>query len=204
MARNGHVVTVSINYRLGALGFLYLPGVAEGNMGLKEQVLAIRGIKDNIGSFGGDPGNITLAGQSSGGASIAALLTMPDLDGLFRRIIMQSASIGRLFFDPEEAEKLGRSFLKHLDLDYGDAHKRRHLPVGQLLKAQQDLGAAEYKLAQTKPPFWLVRDGDFIDNELLDCVARRELNVDMLIGTTREEMMAFYYFDARVDRKSVV
>src|SRR3546814_18698848 len=130
--------------------------------------------------------------------SIAALLTMPDRDGLFRRIIMQSASIGRLFFDPEEAEKLGRSLLKHLDLDYGDAHKRRHLPVGQLLKAQQDLGAAEYKLAQTKPPFWLVRDGDFIDNELLDCVARRELNVDMLIGTTREEMMAFYYFDARV------
>src|SRR3546814_3400077 len=63
--------------------------------------------------------------------SIAALLTMPDLDGLFRRIIMQSASIGRLFFDPEEAEKLGRSFLKHLDLDYGDAHKLGHLPVGQ-------------------------------------------------------------------------
>src|SRR3546814_9319760 len=63
MARNGHVVTVSINYRLGALGFLYLPGVAEGNMGLKDQVLAIRWIKDNIGSFGGDPGNINLAGD---------------------------------------------------------------------------------------------------------------------------------------------
>src|SRR3546814_17083370 len=100
MARNGHVVTVSINYRLGALGFLYLPGVAEGNMGLKDQVLAIRWIKDNIGSFGGDPGNITLAGQSAGGASIAALLTMPDLDGLLMTLRMPSYATGSVFFDP--------------------------------------------------------------------------------------------------------
>src|SRR3546814_14652656 len=122
-------------------------------MGLKDQVLAIRWIKYNIGSFGGDPGNITLAGQSAGGASIAALLTMPDLDGLFRRIIMQSASIGRLFFDPDEAETLGRSFLKHLDLDYGDATKLRNLPVGQLLNSPKDTGATEYKLSQTNTPY---------------------------------------------------
>ncbi len=199
LARNGDVVTVGINYRLGALGFLYLPGLSDGNLGLKDQLLAVQWIKNYIQDFGGDPDNMTLVGQSAGGASIAALLTMPGLDGLFRRTVLQSASLGRLFSPPEEAEKTAHSFLKILGISQQEAQKLKQLPVAQLLAAQQSLGMAEHKLAQTKPPFWLVRDGHFISSELIDSLdAGRKINVDLLIGTTREEMAAFYYFDAKI------
>ena len=76
-AANGDVVVVSINYRLGALGFLCLPGVSDGNLGLLDQVAALRFVRDNIAAFGGDPDNVTVVGQSAGAASIAILMTMP-------------------------------------------------------------------------------------------------------------------------------
>jgi para-nitrobenzyl esterase len=70
-AANGDLVVVSINYRLGALGFLCLPGVSDGNLGLLDQVAALRFVRDNIAAFGGDPDNVTVVGQSAGAASIA-------------------------------------------------------------------------------------------------------------------------------------
>ena len=76
-AANGDVVAVSINYRLGALGFLCLPGVSGGNLGLLDQAAALRFVRDNISAFGGDPDNVTVVGQSAGAASIAILMTMP-------------------------------------------------------------------------------------------------------------------------------
>ena len=77
-AANGDLVAVSINYRLGALGFLCLPGVSDGNLGLLDQVAALRFVRDNIAAFGGDPDNVTVVGQSAGAASIAILMTMPQ------------------------------------------------------------------------------------------------------------------------------
>src|SRR5580704_6891514 len=75
---HGDVVAVSINYRLGALGFLCLPGVSSGNLGLLDQVAALRFVRDNIAAFGGDPANVTVVGQSAGASSIAILMTMPQ------------------------------------------------------------------------------------------------------------------------------
>ena len=95
-AANGDVVVVSINYRLGALGFLCLPGVSDGNLGLLDQVAALRFVRDNIAAFGGDPDNVTVVGQSAGAASIAILMTMPPARGLFRRAILQSTPFGRM------------------------------------------------------------------------------------------------------------
>ena len=98
-AANGDVVVVSINYRLGALGFLCLPGVSDGNLGLLDQVAALRFVRDNIAAFGGDPDNVTVVGQSAGAASIAILMTMPQARGLFRRAILQSTPFGRMSRD---------------------------------------------------------------------------------------------------------
>src|ERR1041384_2546722 len=89
-AIDGDAVAVSINYRLGILGFLCLPGVSEGNLGLLDQVAALRFVRENIAAFGGDPDNVTVVGQSAGAASIAILMTMPAVNGLFRRAILQS------------------------------------------------------------------------------------------------------------------
>src|SRR5262249_59655330 len=87
-ARDG-IVCVTINYRVAADGFLYL-GDGNANRGLLDQVAALEWVRDNIAAFGGDPGNVTLFGQSAGAMSIGTLLSMPRPEGLFRRAIAQS------------------------------------------------------------------------------------------------------------------
>ncbi|MBA2280505.1 MAG: carboxylesterase family protein, partial [Acidimicrobiia bacterium] len=96
-AQRDDVVVVSINYRLGALGFTHLPGLGEGfagsgNAGILDQVAALRWTRDNIAAFGGDPGNVTVFGESAGGMSIGTLLATPEASGLFHRAIAQSGA----------------------------------------------------------------------------------------------------------------
>ncbi|MEO0326680.1 MAG: carboxylesterase family protein, partial [Myxococcota bacterium] len=95
LVRAGDVVVVSVNYRVGLAGFLTSPGLvaegAAGNAGLRDQVAALSWVRRNIAAFGGDPENVTVFGESAGGASICALLAAPAADGLFQRAILQSA-----------------------------------------------------------------------------------------------------------------
>jgi len=90
-------VLVTINYRLGLLGFLNLKKItagripATGNEGLLDQVAALRWVKANIAAFGGDPNNVTIFGESAGGMSVACLMVMPAARGLFHKAIIQSA-----------------------------------------------------------------------------------------------------------------
>src|SRR6204780_114167 len=95
LVRNGDAVVVTINYRLGAPGFLGHRDLADpdglvGNWGIQDQLAALRWVHDNIASFGGDPGAVTIFGESAGGFSVAALLGTPAAKGLFRRAIVQS------------------------------------------------------------------------------------------------------------------
>ncbi|RCV47451.1 carboxylesterase/lipase family protein, partial [Marinitenerispora sediminis] len=103
LARHGLVV-VSLNYRVGFEGFGHIPG-APANRGLLDQVAALRWVAANIGAFGGDPGNVTLAGESSGGGSAVCLVAMPAARGLFRRAIAHSVPYD--FFTPEAAAAIG-------------------------------------------------------------------------------------------------
>jgi para-nitrobenzyl esterase len=98
-ARHG-IVVVTLNYRLGLLGLLYLGDVGgdeAGNVALLDQVAALRWVKTNIAAFGGDPDNVTIMGESAGAVSIANLLVMPAARGLFHRAILQSGASG---FEP--------------------------------------------------------------------------------------------------------
>ena len=90
LSLRGNVVIVSINYRLGPLGFLYIPGVT-ANVGLLDQIAALKWVKDNIEAFGGDSENVTIFGESAGGTSVLTLMAMPAAKGLFHRVIAQSA-----------------------------------------------------------------------------------------------------------------
>ncbi len=197
-AKNG-IVAVSLNYRLGALGFLYLPGISDGNLGIQDQALALRWVRDNIAAFGGDPDNVTLVGQSAGGSSITALMVMQSARGLFRRAILQSAPFGRLLRTAEDAHRMGKRFLEMLGLKPEDAAKLKALPPEKLVAAQGELGRAEKKFADAAPPFGLVIDGTVIPKDIsaaLDEGAGRD--IDIMIGTTREEMAAFYVVDKEV------
>jgi para-nitrobenzyl esterase len=106
LVAEGDVVTVNVGYRLGVLGWLAAPGVSDGNLGLLDQVAALRWVRDRIAVFGGDPGQVTAAGQSAGAHSIACLLTVPEARPLFRRAILQSGQLGLGLSSPQRAARV--------------------------------------------------------------------------------------------------
>src|SRR5436190_10556940 len=113
LARDGGVVVVTFNYRLGIEGFAQIEG-APANRGLLDQVAALQWVRDNIRALGGDPDRVTVFGQSAGAGSVAALLAMPRAAGLFRRAVAQSVP-GPLF-TPELAADIAETFAAELGL----------------------------------------------------------------------------------------
>ena len=202
-AADGDLVVVSINYRLGALGFLCLPGVSDGNLGLLDQLAALRYVRDNISAFGGDPGNITAVGQSAGAASIAILMTMPQAAGLFRRAILQSTPFGRMARTPEDAHRIAQRLLEVLGLKANEAAKLKSLPFAQFVTAQSEVARLERKFADVLAPFWPVIDGKVYPTEVAPALkAGAGAEIDTMIGTTREEMAAFYCIDKDIESAS--
>ena len=200
-ATNGDVVAVSINYRLGALGFLCLPGVSNGNLGLLDQVAALRFVRDNIAAFGGDPDNVTVVGQSAGASSIAMLMTMPAARGLFRRAILQSTPFGRMTRKLEDAHRIGRRLLEVLGLKPEQTAELKTLPAAKFVAAQGELARLEKKFADAMAPFWPVIDGDVLPTQVASALkSGAGADVDVMIGTTREEMAAFYCIDKEIER----
>jgi para-nitrobenzyl esterase len=147
LPKRGNIVMVSLNYRLGMLGFLRLKDVtggkipATGNEGLMDQVLAIKWVKDNIAAFGGDPDNITVFGESAGAMSIGSLLTMPSAKGLFHRGILESGS-GNFTITAEEANANSALFLEMAGLKGTDAAALMSLPPAKLLEIEQKMVAS--------------------------------------------------------------
>ena len=99
LVREGRVIVVRVSYRLGILGFLNLADAGWDNLGLLDQIAALRWVQDNITAFGGDPGRVTVFGQSAGGYSALALMMCPETEALFSRAILQSAPLGILGVD---------------------------------------------------------------------------------------------------------
>jgi para-nitrobenzyl esterase len=199
-AANGDVVAVSINYRLGALGFLCLPGVSSGNLGLLDQVAALRFVRDNIAAFGGDPDNVTVVGQSAGASSIAMLMTMPAGGGLFRRAILQSTPFGRMTRTLDDAHRIGQRLLEVLGLKPQQAAELKALPAAKFVTAQGELARLEKKFADAMAPFWPVIDGDVLPTQVAAALkSGAGADVEVMIGTTREEMAAFYCIDKEIE-----
>lgn len=133
VAASEGLVVVTANYRLGPLGFARIPGVAEGNMGMLDVIAALRWVRDNIAAFGGDPGQVTIAGQSGGAVTAVALLTSPDAAGLFRRVFAQSGPLGIPMPTPDDAERVGGEYLHTLGLTARAAHRLREIPADELV-----------------------------------------------------------------------
>jgi para-nitrobenzyl esterase len=175
-ARRG-VVVVTVAYRLGVLGMLHLPGVADANLSLRDQVAALEWVRDNAGAFGGDPGRVTLAGQSNGGRTVGTLLAVPATRGLVRQAIVQSGTgVGSLVHTPAEAAAVAAAVLKELDAAPEDLAT---LPVERILRAQQRVAA----LSGTKVTYRVVVGGELLPRRPLDGVG----DVRLLIGTTADE-----------------
>lgn len=132
-ARKGDVVFVSINHRLGPLGFTNLAGVGgekfavSGNVGMLDCIAALEWVRDNISSFGGDPGNVTIMGQSGGGAKVTTLTAMPAAKGLIHKAVVLSGA-GVKSGEKEYSEKLGAFVLKEAGLTSGEIYKLQQIP----------------------------------------------------------------------------
>jgi para-nitrobenzyl esterase len=137
LVRDG-VVVVTINYRLGALGFLAHPafGAASGNYGLMDQQKALRWVAGNIANFGGNPDNVTIFGESAGGLSVLSHLVSPTSRGLFDRAIVQSGAYALTQDSLSEAESAGESFATRVGCADQSAACLRGLPVTTVLAAQ--------------------------------------------------------------------
>jgi para-nitrobenzyl esterase len=191
LARKGDVVVVTLNHRLNVFGHLYLarPGGAEyaesGNLGLLDLVAALHWIHTNIAEFGGDPANVTIFGQSGGGAKVSMLMAMPQTRGLFHRAIVQSGSrLDGLTADEANANAL--TFLKAADIPVTDLSRLQKLPFEQLLAILRKVMASG-----TQVNFSPVVDGRFLPKApwIPDGPAS-SASVPMMIGTTRTETTA--------------
>lgn len=177
------VVVVTIAYRLGALGLLYLPEVfGGGNFALLDQLAALRWVHDNIAAFGGDPARVTLAGESNGGRTVGTLLAVPAARGLFQRAIVQSGTgVGALVDSPEAAEQTAAELLAELGAGPGEL---RDLPAERIVEAQIKLAAQ----TGARVPYRVVVDGSELAERPLDAVAAgAAADIPLLIGTNRDE-----------------
>ncbi len=188
LAKAGDVVVVTINHRLNLFGYLTLghldPDFADaGNVGQLDLVAALQWVRDNIAAFGGDPGNVTIFGQSGGGSKVATLMIMPSARGLFHRAINLS---GPTFYTMDPAanwEPLSNAFVRELGVGKGDIRRLQQLPPQQLLAAH---GAAVRALKTDD--FRPVIDGRIIPHGPLT-QAGLTLNGDvpLMMGTTDTE-----------------
>ncbi len=196
------LVVVSLNYRVGAEGFLFLDG-APPNRGLLDQIAALRWVRRNIAVFGGDPGNVTVAGQSAGAGSIAALLTMKPVRGLFRRAITHSVPGSHC--TPALAEEVATALAGRLGLSPTAAALRDVAPH-VLADALTSLGADlprcrdEWgRLAQIGVAVCPVVDGHVLaETPWPALTSGRADGIELLVGHTRDEFRLFSVMSGRL------
>lgn len=197
-ARDG-VVCVTINYRLGVDGFLFLDDGGPANLGLRDQVAALRWVREHIAAFGGDADNVTVFGESAGAMSIGALLAAPEATGLFRRAVLQSGAAHHVV-TAATANRIGR----HLTTMLGIPATREAIaavPVERLVRTVQELriavasepdpgrwGEVAYHLMPLEP----VVDGDFLPATPIEAIAAgSSAGVDVLVGNNTDEFRFF-------------
>lgn len=204
LARRGDVVVVTINYRLGALGFLRLADVTDGripstgNEGLLDQIAALEWVRDNISRFGGDPSNVTIFGESAGGMSVGSLLGAPRARGLFKRAIPQSGASSTAT-PRDQSSQVAEGFLKNLKLKANDIASLETMDAQSLTMA-----AARYTLVAGGMPYQPCVDGALLPALPIDTVkAGNADGVSVLVGAAAHEWLLFSAMDpaaATLDR----
>jgi para-nitrobenzyl esterase len=197
LARRDDVVLVSVNHRLNCFGFLHLGDQfgedysTSGNVGMLDLAAALEWVRDNISAFGGDPQQVTVFGQSGGGAKVATALAMPRFDGLFHRAIVQSGHDLWRRTTPEVAERSSRALLAALEIEPGDVTSLQQVPAARLVQAY---GAVSHEIVSSRPAEqrgWVHYDlfAPVVDDVLLPAHPTETLSpwqnskVELIVGT---------------------
>jgi para-nitrobenzyl esterase len=194
LVKRGNIVLVSINYRMGAFGFMNLKEItggkipATGNEGLLDQIAALDWVQENIAAFGGNPDNVTVAGFSAGGMSIGDLLGMPKARGKFCKTINRSGSFNTVV-PLKNAVSIAEQFLNVLNISPKDTTALRNLLTKQLLDAQEKLGAIMRETKGALTPFMPVVDGDVIPVFPIEAIKKGSAkNIIVMAGNALDEL----------------
>lgn len=205
LSRLGDVVVVSVNHRLGTAGFLDLSAYGDkykysANAGLDDIVKALEWIQKNIENFGGDPDNVTVFGQSGGGAKVLALMTTPKAKGLFHRGIVESGAtetMGVTFSTQEESTYLTEKILEKLQISSDNLEKLQEMAWSEIEAATQEAlqeTADQFKIPAPLSSGYAMEWGPVVDGEYLpsnpvteDSFAENGKDVELLIGSNLNE-----------------
>ncbi len=194
LARRGDMVVVSINYRLGALGFMNLNEItggkipATGNEGILDQVAALNWVQDNIALFGGDPDNVTISGFSAGGMSVGTLLGMPAAKDRFHKALNRSGA-ANIVSPLENSIDITEQYLKILNLKEKDVDALRALSTQQILDAQQILSVKLQEQEHRTTPFQPVVDGkDLPELPMIAIQKGSAKDIPIIAGTSLDEL----------------
>jgi para-nitrobenzyl esterase len=189
LAKNHDVVFVGLNHRLNVFGFLPLdtagiPGfTGSANAGMLDLVMALEWVRDNIAQFGGDPGNVTIFGQSGGGAKVSTLLAMPEANGLFHKAVIQSGA-GLRVGEKDDAELIGTSFITDIGIPASIAAEQfPTLTTDDFLQTANDIGVNKFR-----PSI----DGTNIPRHPFDPDApEQSATIPLMIGFTKDEQTLY-------------
>jgi para-nitrobenzyl esterase len=197
-ARDGDIVLVTINYRLGPFGFLHLGDLfgsefeGSGNAGILDQVAALEWVRDSIAGFGGDPDRVTVFGESAGGGSVGTLLGLPAAQGLFRSAIPQSGA-SSWWGTREQATTVATAMIDTLGVAPGDTDALRSVSMQSLIDAATAVGTAALSRGLAFQP---VVDGTALPRPPLESIeAGNAAGVHLLTGTNRHEATLFNLLD---------
>jgi para-nitrobenzyl esterase len=200
LCRADDVVVVSFNHRLGAFGYLHLEDIAgegfdgAGTAGMLDIVAALEWVRDNIAAFGGDPSNVTIFGESGGGAKVSVLMAMPAARGLFHKAIIQSGPAVQMA-NRADGTNTARQMLEQLGLEPSRAGALRDLPAAKILEAQAVVLAGVSRAAfadRRRLGFNPVIDGiRFPGGPFAPGAPAVSADVPLMIGTNKDEMTLF-------------
>lgn len=208
LAKKGDVVVVSINHRLNILGFLDLSAYGDqykhsANASILDIKAALEWVKANISNFGGDPGNITIFGQSGGGAKVNTLMAMPSAKGLFHKAINMSGSFRMSMLDKSTTQSIAAEVLNQLNLKPDQADSLQQVPFTKLSEAgAKALAVVSEKMkaeGKLTPGFGMLSWGPSLDGEDLPYqlfspeAFELSKDVPLLVGTTKNEFTPFMY-----------
>jgi para-nitrobenzyl esterase len=212
LAKAGDVVVVSVTHRLNLFGYLHLAGSdvedfgQSANVGQLDLAAALEWVRDNIAAFGGDPGCVTIFGESGGGRKCAVLMAMPAARGLFHRAILESGP-GVTVAEPGYARALADALLAEVGITRGEAARLQAVPWETLVAAHAKVARAPAALARQRghllPGFSPVLDGTVIPAHPFSPAApAMSADIPVLLGTNRDEHALFLLFDPTIRPQS--
>ncbi|RAQ98086.1 carboxylesterase/lipase family protein [Thermogemmatispora tikiterensis] len=198
LARRGDVVVVTVNHRLGPFGYLHLADLfgddyaESGNVGMLDLVAALEWVRDNIEAFGGDPQNVTIFGESGGGAKVSVLMAMPSAAGLFRRVIVQSGPALRVATREKASERAER-LLQALGISHANRGQLHEIPTQRIIEVNDAVNP------NALGPWGPVVDGQILPQHPFDPQAPAiSAQVPLIIGTNKDEATLFLLSDPQL------